>query len=95
MSDYECHITFLPKAKKYVQIVAEMHGWKVSQITGDPVLGDKKRFVYATLHMQVQHVLEVRMRTFCRVIDCLIPNTIVRRKIERTMLDERFIDDKN
>lgn len=86
-NDYECHITIKSTAAKRLLPIAKGMKWKVSKIKGDPILGNRKIFLYATKHDISLIALRVDMTAFCSRLGY---ENIVRRKIEKTMLDERF-----
>lgn len=92
--DYECHITIRTRKIKSITTIARIHGWKLSKIKGDPVLGNRKIFYYATKHGDKYPKLRFDMLIFTahlRNLGLDRGKNIVRRKIERTMSDERFI----
>lgn len=92
--DYECHITISTRKIKSIKTIAKIHGWKLSKIKGDPVLGNRKTFYYATKHEDQYSKLRRDMLLFTIHLSMLGLNrgkNIVRRKIERTIFDERFI----
>lgn len=91
--DYECHITISTRKIKSIKIMAKIHGWKLSKIKGDPVLGNRKIFYYATKHGDQYPKLNLDMLIFTarlRSLGLERGKNIIRRKIEKTMSDERF-----
>lgn len=91
--DYECHITISTRKIKSITTIARIHGWKLSKIKGDPVLGSRKILYYATKHGDEYPKLRLDMLIFTmhlRRLGLSRGNNIVRRKIEKTMCDERY-----
>lgn len=86
---FECHITLraFPWDRNQAEVVAKLRGWKTSEISRDPVLGDATYF-YLTLHRGRQLELEEEMIACCRDLQKLdIP--ILRCKIEQIVFDTK------
>lgn len=90
---YECHITTPPPPQQadrvYLDGLAKRHKFKTSQIEGDPLLGDKVYF-YFTGHDSDLERMRTRMDELSRDIQILAQVSILRRKIEQIVLDERY-----
>lgn len=86
---FECHITLAPVYTDYpgLEELSGKHLFKVSRITGDDVLGDK-RFVYLTAKHVDEDALRLQMADMTGVLRA---NDIpyLRRKIEHILFDER------
>lgn len=86
--DYECHVTTLPQFKSIVDPIAKQYGFSTSLLVGDDVVGTEKH-LYCTTHGS--EFIEVNNRVNKLVQDLTaLKVTVKRKKIELTVLDERF-----
>lgn len=87
INDFECHITTEVGFAESATAVANIAGWKTSEIKRDPVLGDGSHF-YLTAHSRDYETLLRKMLTTADAMRALnIP--VVRQKIEGILLDTK------
>ncbi|HMD80812.1 MAG TPA: hypothetical protein VKE92_05855 [Anaerolineales bacterium] len=88
MADFECHITVSKEQHALAAVTANAHGFKMSNITDDPILGPGAKS-YCTAHSQTFPGLYTRMK---RLREALIADNIpvLRCKIEAILFDEVY-----
>lgn len=88
MKYYECHVTMVgvpDQIRPYVEFLK----WKFSAIDGDPVLGDGVK-CYATKHFNERMTPQVVQQILFEVADHLAKHcTVIRRKVELVIYDDR------
>ena len=93
---YECHITLetpdygTEDIKRDIESLAQ--GWKFSEITGDPILGNR-RYCYATKHMKpsMKVQLVISEMNFAALALRMHRWVVVRQKVELVLYDEHTI----
>lgn len=84
---YECHITVAVRDAGAAQRLADLYGWKTSEIKRDPVLGDDSYF-YLTQHSTKREDIFSRMHTMNFDLDeAGVP--VIRSKIEHIVYDTK------
>ncbi len=84
---FECHITIPTQHSGLGKVIARLRGWKTSEISRDPILGDDTHF-YLTLHRGSYLELEEEMIACCydfQRLDC----PVLRCKIEQIVFDTK------
>jgi hypothetical protein len=92
--DYECHVTVKCPSLQldHLQNSIESVNWSFSQITNDPLLG-KDTFCYATNHYEtLAHAIQYTI-ALSEALQ-LAGFTVLRRKVEQIMMDERYQQDE-
>ena len=84
---YECHITCHQADAAKATEVAEFGGWKTSEITRDPTLGNKT-FFYLTTHDR--DVVRIHQRMYqCSAALKAVGIEVLREKIELIVYDTK------
>lgn len=89
---FEAHMTFPRDCGFMVKAIGERHGWKYSEIAGDPVLGEKN-FAYLTRWEKDLEVMQIEMDVIRRAVRNYPdagPIPLLREKIEVVIYDRRF-----
>lgn len=85
---FECHITAPTVQAEKAAKIAEMYGWKTSEIARDPLLGDKN-FYYLTKHSRDLGLIMADMRDCTNgLADSGV--RVLREKIEIIVHDVRY-----
>lgn len=85
---YETHLVFRPDERRIVEPIAKMFGFSISYLVGDDDLGEI-RLLYCTKRASTFNKIQEDLDIFLCHLE---PDTRpIRKKIEYTMLDEKYI----
>lgn len=85
---YELHVTVNVADAKLAEHVAQEHHWKTSQITGDPVLGNKP-FFYLTTYTETEQMAYQKLYSCAQELR-MAGIAVLRAKIEHIIYDVRY-----
>jgi hypothetical protein len=87
--NYEAHVTFPATQASAVRKLGERHGWKFSQMAGDPVFGEGT-YCYLTCHEPDIKVMLLRLDAVVQwALDADM--TPLRKKVEADVYDVRYV----